>query len=216
MFIATRGFGATQSLIEHRKTPTVTLIFENPLVELIGAPAGTVTAYPDGDGALRITRLNGNPVYTLVLIKCELSEAGCKELFGVSPPDPQKNWSLDPLKLLQMDESDAALTVLSFTGYPVIPASELGLCEESLQALRYMRSDSVQALALHLLADWRLVHTALKKEPDFRVVLEKVMARLTQMEADNNAELLVLNDLNPRRRRRLILEDGSPPSAASS
>ncbi len=128
-----------------------------------------------------------------MLLKCELSATACKELTGTSQLIDKENWVIDPIQLLRLDEAEAAITLLSFTGHPPIPATVLGLCEDSLQTLRRMRADCMQALALALLRETQLMQTVLKKEPNFLEILRNVMKRLDQMKVDNADELRVLN-----------------------
>ncbi len=201
-FIGTYGFGITNEFVakraEHLRDTFRALFFDNPFIQVSGAPNGFVMGYEDCGHARHVTMLNGCKRHLIAFIKVELTVSALEGLQAEGSiknvgAAPKQIWQVIPAKLLKVADADVTFTVLAPTAHPAVSLDEFALPEALLKDLKSARTDCVQSLVVSMGLNPKDYKKSLAEhQVDFDELFEKLTSRVRELSEEERKALVEL------------------------
>lgn len=199
-FIGTYGYGITHDFVdkraEHLRDSFRALFFDNPFLQIAGAPSGFVMGYEDWTHARHVTNLNGCKRHLITLLKVELDADALERLQAQGKiknvvASPKQIWQVNPYELLKVADTELTVSVLASTAHPAVSLEEFALPEALLAELKAARTDCLQSLIVSMATYSKDYKKLLKAhEVDFDELFARLSDRAREL-SDEERKLLV-------------------------
>ncbi|MCC7529530.1 MAG: hypothetical protein IT342_13485 [Candidatus Melainabacteria bacterium] len=202
LFIGTYGYGVTQDFVakrsEHLRDSFRAIFFDNPFIQIAGAPSGFVMGYEDWAHARHVTNLNGCKRHLIALLKVELDADALERLQAEGAiknvaASPKQIWQVIAAKLLKVPDAQVTFTVLAPTAFPAVSLDGFELPEALLSELKAARTDCMQSLFVSMAAYGKNYKKLLAAhQVDFDELFARLGARARELPAEERERLVEL------------------------